>query len=320
MKTELRADPHSLGIVQANIWDDWLRQNDLKNQAADGRLAMEGINEPEIWAPAVALAHNIYAGSFGQAMRLRKQTAVIGNINTGHPPNHDTEIVKGTPVDWSPLLATLHAIRINGHILGLHEYCDARRPNSPDWGWNMGRFTQLPREFANLPLLFTEVGYDRAVNAPEETGNHGYIGELAPALYLSYLTEYDRRIRACPNVLAAFVFTHGWDEPWFTWDTVPLLDGLCNHAEWVRNQPFVILIPTLPNDGPMPSPAEPPQPTGVIAPAALEAILEVESNGTGFIEQRMVIRFEAHIFARELQNAPLYVKHFRNNLYFLVFS
>ena len=316
MKAELLSDPHELGIDHAVEWQVWLHANSLTQQAHNnltdqvhaGQLVMEGINEPEIWEAPVALAHNIYAGSFGKEMRARSQTAVIGNINTGHPPNHDTDTVKGTPVDWTPLLATLHAIRIYGHILGLHEYCDARGPASPDWGWNMGRFTQLPREFTNLPILFTEVGYDRAVNAPAGTGNHGWAGELDPAIYLSYLMEYDRRLRAYPNILAAFVFTHDWDAPWGTWDTRPLLDGLCDHAEQVRRQPSGILIPT-PLIGPTPPSAQPPPPPGIIDPAALEAILEVESNGAGFVNQRMVIRFEAHIFVREHGSTP----HFRYN-------
>ena len=232
-KDALEKTPSQLATNHALEWDNWLREQDLVAQATMGVLVMEGINEPSIWEPPIAVAYNLYAEQFAVRMRGRGYTAVLGNINTGHPPNHGPD----TPPDWEPLLKTLQATREFGHVLGLHEYCDQRGPDSDDWTWNMGRFLQLPKEYADLPILMTECGYDWAVNKPGGTASHGWQGHLATDVYMGYLAEYDRRLRSHPNVLAAFVFTHDFDQPWSLFDTRPLLDSLIEHAERVRTTP-----------------------------------------------------------------------------------
>ena len=232
-KDALNQKPSQLGNEHALAWHTWLQTHDLTTQAVAGVLAMEGINEAAIWEPRIAVAYNLYTESFGVKMREYGYTAVLGNINTGHPPNTGP----GTLPDWRPLQVMLQTVRNYSHILGLHEYCDQRGPASDDWTWNMGRFLQLPQEFRNLPILMTECGYDWAVNKPKGTTSHGWQEHLSIEQYMDYLIEYDRRIRPYSNVLAAFIFTHDFDLPWSLFDTRPLLDPLCAYAEQVRSLP-----------------------------------------------------------------------------------
>jgi hypothetical protein len=58
----------------------------------------------------------------------------------------------------------------------------------------------------------------------------------------------------------------------------------------------------------------PQYPAGIIDPRILAAILQVESNGTGFQDKRLVIRFEAHVFRSELHDDTRWAEHFRVGL------
>lgn len=52
-------------------------------------------------------------------------------------------------------------------------------------------------------------------------------------------------------------------------------------------------------------------PVAVIDPVVAEALLKVESQGNGFEDGELVIRFEAHIFEGYLNNQSLFDRHFR---------
>jgi hypothetical protein len=254
-KTELLADPVALAWEHVAFWEDFLHAHGLWDQRH--QLVFEGINEAAIWEPGVLDALVKYSVEL-----LRTSIDLdfcVLQMNTGWPTNHG---VTDAPPDWSPFEPVRQALLKYGGYLGLHEYWDARGPNSDDWGWNPGRFTQLPESWKSIPILITECGYDEAVNAPPGTRNHGYLGKMEPQFYAIQLYDYDDKVRKSGwDIRACFVFTHDWDEPWGTFDTRPITDKLIAWSDVVRNSP------PLPDPSPPaevettpPPPVEPPLP------------------------------------------------------------
>jgi hypothetical protein len=71
--------------------------------------------------------------------------------------------------------------------------------------------------------------------------------------------------------------------------------------------------PQPPGPGPTPLPPPPPAPTtGILDPLAAEAVYEVESGSRGYgSDGKVLIRFEAHLFERNLNDAAAFAKYFR---------
>jgi hypothetical protein len=230
-KAELLANPEQLAWDHAVFWDQWLLQQHLENDR--DQLVFEGINEAAIWEDGVLDALVRYTVALLKNGMSFGLTFCVLQMNTGWPTNYG---VKDAPPDWTPFEPVRQALLTYGGYLGLHEYWDSRGPNSSDWGWNPGRFTQLPVEWKPIPILITECGYDEAVNAPPGTKNHGYIGKIDPKIYTIQLMEYDSKVRDSGwDVRSCFVFTHDWDEPWGTFDTRPLTSEISAWSNIVRN-------------------------------------------------------------------------------------
>lgn len=252
-KTEMLNNPNITALNHAEFWDDWLYGQGLDRERH--RVVVEGINEAPIWEPGYLEATVYYNTCFLRDCKAFGSTAGALQMNTGWPTNHG---VKDAPPDWTPFEPVRQALLDTGGYLCLHEYWDARGPASSDWGWNPGRFTQLPDSWRGIPILITECGYDQAVNAPAGTPNHGYRGRIDDVTYMNQLGQYDDKLRESGwDVRAAFVFTHDWDEPWGTFDTVPLLNMLKGHAYNIRQLPPVAPPPRLPETN-QPHPAAPP--------------------------------------------------------------
>ena len=328
-KAEMMTAPVDLGRSHATYWHNWLTQHGLLDAAKAGRVALEGINEAAIWQQGVSEALVAY-----EISRM-EHTARLGmpgiccvmQVNTGWPGNHG---ITDAPPDWSPFEPLREALLRLGGYLGIHEYWDRRGPDSSDWTWNPGRIVQQPASWDAIPVLITECGYDQAVNAPDGTPHHGWLGHMSVDEAMEQSTEYDRRLRTIPRlrkrVKAAFIFTHDFDPPWGTFDTIPLTDRLAGHAEWTRQQPapigvsgdpHTIHIPTVIAPSPVPPTATPPTPqpqpdTRRIDPRVMEAIMSVEAGRRTHNEDgNAIIRFEAHIFKRELRNDEMWARHFR---------
>lgn len=262
-KTEMMADPVGTAQRHTELWADFVAAQGLSDRLDD--LAFEGINEPN-WEPPNLPPVVAYNAAFVERMAARYMMPTALQMNTGWPTNHG---IHDAPPDWAPFEPVRQALLAYGGYLSVHEYCDRRGPASDDWLWNMGRIFQIPDSWVSIPVLVTECGYDQAVNAPHGTPNHGWQGHLSADEYMAFLTEYDRRMRYAvvdyptkPRVEALFIFTHDFDQPWGTFDTVPLLDRLCGHAEWVRQQPPI--QPQPPN--PQPPNPQPPQPAKIVHP------------------------------------------------------
>jgi hypothetical protein len=253
-KTELLADPEGTARRHVDFWDKWVTEQGLDNYI--NQIVFEGINEAAIWEDGVLDALVRYSVELLDYSLVTGLEFVVLQMNTGWPTNYG---IKDGPPDWRPFEPVRLALLKYGGYLGLHEYWDKRGPDSDDWGWNPGRFTQLPVSWKPIPILITECGYDEAVNAPAGTKNHGYIGRIPAGDYCDHLARYDRKVVASGwDIRACFVFTHDWDEPWGTFDTRPILDWLVGHAQSIRS--FDITPAPLPppvTDDP-PAPADPP--------------------------------------------------------------
>ncbi len=318
-------DPEGTGRRHAREWKQHL---DEIGGLDFNRILVEGANEFPHWLENGIQTQLIYELAFGiEAQRLGVNTLHC-QFPVGWPGNGG---IADAPPDWKPWEPILAWIDAHpGTFLAIHEY----------WGFNTGvrfyagwwflRYRKMPHK---VPTILTELGGLRARQNPNGTfglvARDGWKGNdedkdsgISAEQYLAQWQQAEVELRADPYIDSAHLFTTDGAHPWIEECDAEPVNG--RWVQWAKQQtelptpgpsvkPPVVYIPSLPNDGPTPPAAKPPALSSTIDPAALEAILEVESNGAGFVEQRMVIRFEAHIFARELQNAPLYVKHFRNN-------
>lgn len=238
-KDDMRRDPIGTARRHVNFWMQWCIDQGLDR--TDDRLCFEGINEAAIWEPGVTEALVRYTNEYIVASSDGGIIPAVLQMNTGWPTNHG--ITDGPP-DWSPYESVFAALKRFGGYLCLHEYWDRRGPDSDDWGWNPGRFTQLPDSARGIPLLITECGYDLAVNAPSGTPHHGWHGHISKEDYLQQLYSYDLKLRESGwDVRAAFVFTHDFDEPWGTFDTRPITQELAAHAHHIRQLPAPVPQP-----------------------------------------------------------------------------
>lgn len=237
-KSEMRADPVGLARRHVDFWEQWVTEQGLKDRL--GQLVFEGLNEVAIWEGDNLPKSVQYWREF-VIDSARNPQMVVGvlNMNTGWPTNYG---IPDGPPDWAPFDPLYEVLVEYGGYAMLHEYWDIRGPSSDDWGWNPGRFTQLPDKWKQIPILITECGYDEAVNAPEGTPNHGWQGKVSHDDYMRHLKNYDFMVRdACAqegwDVRACFIFTDDFDPPWGSFDTRPLRPDLAFHAESIRLEP-----------------------------------------------------------------------------------
>mgnify|MGYP001573279871 FL=1 len=208
--------------------------------------------------------------------------------------------------DWFP--KTRKAVEANPGfaVVAVHEYNSLAGP-AADRDWYTYRWMH-----ADWNCRFDVYEYGVWDNG------YGWLNRISAADYAAQTVEYIRHCRTDNRFGCSANFTLDGARDWESWYIESAMPEFAMASQLLRTQPGeapntppTVYIPTLPNDGSAPPTAQPSQPqsSGIIDPAALDAILEVESNGSGFIDQRMVIRFEAHIFVREHGSTP----HFRYN-------
>lgn len=95
------------------------------------------------------------------------------------------------------------------------------------------------------------------------------------------------------------------------WSGYNYVDALGHIEQWVAEQPEQLETVHVPVVEVQPVPAGEPEPqTGILDPAVLMAILDVESGAAFGDGGRLIIRFEAHIFRDRLHNDALFDRHF----------
>lgn len=314
-------DPHGqLGQLTANPVEtayrhamEWKRETDrLRNEAAQRgltfppvkQLMVSGVNEPneaadagnDVEYHALELKIAQYTSTFLDACYGYGLRAAALCLGVGHPAR---QLADGTP-DWSRYMSIQAALTRGNHAVDLHAYWYMSGPQD-GFGWYFGREKHCPLQ---APIIVGETGVDNGVDRDRwhnerPDGARGWRGNIDAATYADQIMWALDHLD--PRVIAILPFTTDVrSDDWGAFDTLDAHESILAAMQTKPTvTPPTVYIPTLPNDGPAPPKAEPPSPVGIITPAALEAILEVESNGNGFVEQRMVIRFEAHIFVRE---------------------
>lgn len=239
--------------------------------------------------------------------------------------------------DW-PYFARLEPNIVGGdHVVVLHEYMqpegmyavwtDAQGNERSDYGNLIGRHLYSGLTKANI--IIGEWGIDGLLfnrHPHPQYGNNGWLSFRDLWGPERYADEYVECIRkAAPNVIGICPFIS--DAPSHQWDSFEVQTAygallsrkeLCERETQPAQGGHTIHLPQV-GSGPQTPTAEPTQPQpeapqyppGVIDPWALEAIMDVESGGRSFAGGRMVIRFEAHIFERELDDPGLFAAHFR---------
>lgn len=294
------------------------------------QLLANTLNEPPIWEPGIREKTVGYNRSFIAGLIPHRIPVAAGCINTGHPAEW--------PPVWDWFAPVVEMLRMSpGSVLELHEYWQLEGPNHVwtdaqgrerrDWGALAGRYQHCPFD---VPILIGECGADGRLYE-RKPAHTGWVGNMTPDAYAEQLCWYHSQIAQDKRIVAALPFLTDYQaREWATFDTTGAHDAILAWATTFRmsdvsgsgDKPHTIHLPSIGNgpaapetpsaepEQPQPAPQYPP---GIIDPYALEAILQVETGLRSFAGGRMVIRFEAHIFAKELDDPGLYAAHFRHN-------
>lgn len=179
-----------------------------------GRLAVEGLNEPQEWGTEPAELVAVYYAEFGKVMHGAGVKVVYLNIGVGWPGNHG---IKDAPPDWRPYEPVFEAQDKYDGWVASHEYCYINGFQE-NWGWWGGRYAECPWQ---APWLITECGIDSHVVGGDY---FGYLGidpnaDYAAQRYLDYLVDYEKQLHLTPFVEGAFPFTYDHGSPeWATFN------------------------------------------------------------------------------------------------------
>jgi hypothetical protein len=223
-------------------------------------------------------------------------------LGVGHP----AELHADKSVNWSNFddFELEEAINEGGHVVGFHAYFQAEGPdNGEDYAYLAGRHHGWPLD---TPMVLDETGIDGGIfNRNPGWGWQAY--GVSAAAYADMLRwthdRLDPRVAAqCP---------YGLDFQNREWASFNYVDALDDIEQWVAQSaatappaehtvhiPAIVVQPDPPQAAPEPET----QPGGVLDPAVMMAILDVESGAAFGEGGRLVIRFEAHIFRDRLRN------------------
>jgi hypothetical protein len=177
-----------------------------------GRLAVEGLNEPQEWSTEPAELVAAYYANFGKLMHKAGARVVYLNIGVGWPGNHG---VTDAPPDWRPYEPIFEAREKYGGWIASHEYCYVNG-FTQNWGWWGGRYQACPWQ---APWLITECGIDSHVVGGDYFGYQGIDpnADFSAQRYLDYLVEYEKQAHLTPWVEGLFPFTYDHGSPeWAT--------------------------------------------------------------------------------------------------------
>lgn len=301
---DMRRDPIGTGRRHAQEW----AQHAPRLGFDRAKTLVLGINEPRVWEPDMLAAVVPYTVAFcDECARLGLRAGAL-QLGVGWPANTGPD----TPPNWGPYAAVEAAIKRGNHMLVCHEYWADAGPGE-GWGWWAGRTLRCPWD---VPIVIGECGIDMYVKDPSVPHHsRGWQGRVSPQRYAQELAEYVGRMSADPRFVGCCVFASDFaNREWASFDVEPAYSAILA-TPIPQPQPGnggTVHIPVIVGSGPtQPQPQE--GSMGIIEPRAAAAILDVESGGRGFgPDGRLLIRFEAHIFRRELGNDALWARHFQH--------
>jgi hypothetical protein len=213
----LRDRRHALEIADRHT-EEWLHILN-KNSLRSDKIAVEGLNEPRVWADEPPELVAAYYARLAQNMANAQIRVVALNLGVGWPGNGQPEKPPNSPPIWQPFVEVIEAIAKYRGFLGLHEYWYINGPQE-NWGWWAGRFRACPWD---VPIIITECGIDSHV--VPGGGYYGWQSLSRPdraQIYLSQLAAYEAQLVADGRVVGATIFTHDFeDRQWATYCTRP---------------------------------------------------------------------------------------------------
>jgi len=258
----LRDRQHALEIADRHA-DEWWRILS-KNSLWDDKLAVEGLNEPMIWANEPPELVAAYYARLAQRLAAAQIRVVALNLGVGWPGNGQPQEPPDSPPIWKPFVEAIEAIWKHKGFLGLHEYWYVNGPQE-NWGWWAGRFRACPW---NVPIIITECGIDsHVVPGGDYYGWQGMGRSDKAQAYFAQLVAYEGQLVADGRVIGATIFTYDFeDNRWATYCTRPVefTSLWLEHAYKVRNG---LYQHNPPQPWPLPKYAKPPwkpdKPAGV---------------------------------------------------------
>lgn len=295
---DMLRDPAGTGVRHAREWDQHANRLGLDRK----RTLVLGINEPRVWEPGVPEALRQYTIAMcDEGARLGLRVGAK-QLSVGWPGNNGAD----TPPDWSQWHGVEDAIKRGNHVLVLHEYWADQGPFE-NWGWWGGRGIKCPWQ---VPIVIGECGIDMYVkDGSVDKRSRGWIGRVSPGRYADELWEFNRRWAEDERFEGSCVYALDCAdcETWGCFNVESACDAILALPAVQSapvSQPVTVHLPIV--EGQPVS-----QQQGIIDPLVLEAILQVESGGDALgADGRPIIRFECHIFKRELGNDALYDRHF----------
>jgi hypothetical protein len=241
------------------------------------------------------------------------------------------EISVGHPDEWPPTYEWLNEVFYNivkyDGILALHEYWQQEGPHHEwtdsngntrkDWGALAGRYTHLK---ANVRIAITEAGIEGAIYERNPRPDVGWSKFVDPDTYANQTKAYLVEVGKDARIQTVLPFlTDYQDDQWKSFDTLAVGPSYARILAELGTQSLppgtppvqsVVRLPAIHSPSGGSGPVAPVPGVGFIDPHVARAILTVESNGTGFEFGQLVIRFEAHIFAKYISK-NIFDAHFK---------
>jgi len=325
-KRELYANPLAAARAHMDLWG--AKRTELRMELERSRLPYDEskwyfglVNEPDpAYLPQV-VTYTL------EAMRIAKERGrhlgvIASSVGTFGKPGEGGNT-------WDLAKPLEGPINDGGHILIAHEYWQPEGPSAV-WIDNEGKERSDAGNLAwrhksiplNVPILIGEAGANGYIyNRHSAQDDAGWRKFMQPEQYAAQVKEYiegcDSRVQGVCLYMLDF-----HSDQWWSFDTEPAMEELLAIKDTRPAQqqptpppPTVISLPIVvgPEKPPAPTPPAPQSPpSGIVDPLVLEAILAIESGGAGFgPDGRVKIRFEAHIFEAQIDNAEVFAQSFR---------
>jgi hypothetical protein len=282
------------------------------------KLFVNTPNEPMVWET------NLRPGIAEQA-----RTMILALASEGIPCLA-LEMSVGHPSEWPPVWTWANPVfdalgRNPGSGLALHEYWQPEGPmyewtdehgaSRKDWGALAGRYQSCPYPGE---IHITECGVDGRIYNRHATPDTGYLKFMSPTAYAAQTGSYMAQVKKDVRIKSILPFlTDFADDEWASFNTLPaeeelraVLDAM--DKDDAGGPKSTTHIPVVVSPGPAPSNPGPQTSRLVVEPMVARAILQVESNGEGFVNGSLKIRFEAHIFQRYVAK-NIFDAHYRYN-------
>jgi len=269
-----------------------------------------GANEPNQGADYHTI--KAYASEYGTVAKSYKCRALLTRLGVGHPK----DLLPNGAVDWKDFEGLDAVIKAGGHFLELHQYWQGEGPdNGEDYFYLAGRHHWVPW---NVPIFIGECGVDGGIfnRFPKQGWQGGDIG-LSQQQFLDQVIYVHERVGEHVMGMALFSWDFQNSEDWATFDIRPMMKWLEGYAnDYVESIDAVQVVLPVPEPKPTPRPPTIPKPPvehiTLLDPIFLQAVLNVESGGRArAADERMIIRFEAHIFESFLNNPDIFNKYFQ---------